>query len=219
VDMSLMEVTAAFNVLNNKGVYVEPYAIEKVLGRHGELLYKHRPNKEKVLKRSVRDTMVELMRGVIKYGTGRAAAIDHPAAGKTGTSDDYRDAWFIGFTPEVTTGVWLGNDNNSPMVGITGGTLPANIWQAYMSRLLTETGRGDFELAEAYPLEKQDFFSYNVDNPSEPTPLWNQKLVGFKKRFREWFHRTPERENTSQTRSDSQFRGMHEWEIIKRGGR
>ncbi|HEX3036134.1 MAG TPA: penicillin-binding transpeptidase domain-containing protein [Thermodesulfobacteriota bacterium] len=127
VEMSLKEITAAFNVLNNKGIYIEPYAIERIVGRHGELLYEHLPYKKWVLTRSARDTMVELMQGVVRYGTGRAAFINHPSAGKTDTSDDHRDAWFIGFTPQVTTGVWIGNDDNSLMVGITGGTLPANI--------------------------------------------------------------------------------------------
>lgn len=216
MDASLKEMTAAFNVLNNKGTYVEPYAIEKIVGRNGHLLYEHRSDKKKVLERSVRDTMVELMQGVIRYGTGRAAVIDRPAAGKTGTSDNYQDAWFIGFTPEATTGVWVGNDDNSTMVDITGGTLPANIWQAYMSKLLAGIGKGDFELAEAYPLRERDFLSLSTGNlnPGEPA-FRDRKEFSLKKLLRGWFHRAPEQGYTPEVNSDSQFRGMHEWGIIK----
>jgi penicillin-binding protein 1A len=213
---SLKEMTVAFNILNNKGMYVEPYAIEKIIGRNGDLLYEHQAEKKKVLERSVRDTMVELMQGVIRYGTGKAAAIDRPAAGKTGTSDNYQDAWFIGFTPEVTTGVWVGNDDNSTMVDITGGTLPASIWQAYMSKLLVGIGKGEFELAEAYPLHERDFLSlskYNL-NPGEAAS-WGRKVFGLKKLLGGWFHRAPEHGYTPEVNSDSQFRGMHEWGIIK----
>ncbi len=69
---------------------------------------------------------------VIAYGTGKAAKLDRPAAGKTGTSQDYRNAWFIGFTADLVTGVWFGNDDNSPMKRVTGGMLPAHTWHEFM---------------------------------------------------------------------------------------
>jgi penicillin-binding protein 1A len=74
-----------------------------------------------------------MMMEVIAYGTGKAARLDRPAAGKTGTSQDYRNAWFIGFTADLVTGVWFGNDDNSPMKKVTGGMLPAHTWHEFMA--------------------------------------------------------------------------------------
>lgn len=178
-DVTLLEMTGAFNVFRNQGVYKEPYAIEKITDRKGQVLYQVRPDERTVLERVPRDTMVGLMQGVIRFGTAKAAAFGRDAAGKTGTSDDYRDAWFIGYTPEVTTGVWVGNDDNSKMPGVTGGSIPARIWRAYMSRLLSGMPKHVFDLAHALPVEEKDFFVYNLDNlsasegeapPSEETP-------------------------------------------------
>ena len=77
-----------------------------------------------------------MLKGVIDHGTGKAAKLARPAAGKTGTSQDFRDAWFIGFTNELVTGVWLGNDNSSPTKRVTGGSLPAILWRRYMTDAL-----------------------------------------------------------------------------------
>ena len=76
--------------------------------------------------------MNEMLAGVIGHGTGKSAALPRPAAGKTGTTQDYRDAWFIGFTADLVAGVWFGNDDNSPMNKVTGGSLPAAAWRAFM---------------------------------------------------------------------------------------
>jgi penicillin-binding protein 1A len=91
--------------------------------------------------------MIDLMSGVIQssYGTGRGARLDRPAAGKTGTGQDFRDASFVGFTAELVTGVWVGNDDNSPMKKVTGGGLPAQLWHAFMAEAL------DGEPARALP--------------------------------------------------------------------
>ncbi len=87
---------------------------------------------------------------MIAKGTGRAAALDRPAAGKTGTSQDYRDAWFLGFTADYVAGVWFGNDDGDPMNHITGGTLPARLWKIIM----TEAHQG----VEVHPLPGQPSF-------------------------------------------------------------
>jgi penicillin-binding protein 1A len=73
---------------------------------------------------------------VVTEGTGRAAQIGRPAAGKTGTSQDFRDAWFVGFTAELVTGVWFGNDDGAPMRAVSGGRLPASLWHEYMATVL-----------------------------------------------------------------------------------
>ena len=93
-------------------------------------------------------TMTTIMKTVITNGTGRAADIGKPAAGKTGTTDDSKDAYFIGFTPDVAAGVWVGNDDNSQMGGITGGTIPAKIWHDVMLVATEPYGKSDFEYPE-----------------------------------------------------------------------
>ena len=95
-----------------------------------------------------RDELVQLLEGVVRNGTGRRAALDGFAAGKTGTSQNSRDAWFIGFTDRLVAGVWVGNDDDSPMKGVTGGDLPARIWQAFMSEA---TGLAPADLGPADP--------------------------------------------------------------------
>ena len=76
--------------------------------------------------------LARMMAGVIDYGTGKSAKLDRPAAAKSGTTQEYRDAWFVGFTADLVAGVWLGNDNNDAMKRVTGGTLPAKVWQGFM---------------------------------------------------------------------------------------
>ena len=76
--------------------------------------------------------MNQMLSAVIGHGTGKSAALPRPAAGKTGTTQEYRDAWFIGYTADLVAGVWLGNDDNAPMNKVTGGSLPAQTWQRFM---------------------------------------------------------------------------------------
>ena len=78
-----------------------------------------------------------MLREVVRTGTGRGARIEREAAGKTGTSQDFRDAWFIGFTDDLVAGVWLGNDDTRPMKQVTGGGLPAQLWRRFMSQAIS----------------------------------------------------------------------------------
>ena len=77
--------------------------------------------------------MTDMLAAVVSEGTGRGAALTRPAAGKTGTSQDFRDAWFVGYTAQFTAGVWMGNDEGRPMKGVTGGGLPARLWRDIMA--------------------------------------------------------------------------------------
>ena len=112
-------------------------------------MYEARKTKtSKVLNINTAATMTAIMQTVIKSGTGRAANIGKPAAGKTGTTDDCKDAYFIGFTPDVVTGVWVGNDDNSRMGELTGGTVPAKIWKDVMLVATEPYGNSEFEYPE-----------------------------------------------------------------------
>jgi membrane peptidoglycan carboxypeptidase len=97
--------------------------------------------------------MIELLRGVIEHGTGHGAALNGFAAGKTGTSQDYRDAWFIGFTDTLIVGVWLGNDDNAPMRRVVGGSVPATIWKQFMTQATPLVGAEGTQIATAQPAE------------------------------------------------------------------
>ena len=144
--VKLFEMTRAYGVFANGGFKVEPYAIERVESSRGTVLYEAKKARtSKVLNINTAATMTAIMKTVITNGTGRAANIGKPAAGKTGTTDDSKDAYFIGFTPDVVTGVWVGNDDNSKMGGITGGTVPALIWKDVMTVATEQYGNADFE--------------------------------------------------------------------------
>ncbi len=147
--VKLYEMTRAFGVFANGGFKVEPYAIERVESSRGTVLYEAKKARtSKVLNINTAATMTAIMKTVITNGTGRAANIGKPAAGKTGTTDDSKDAYFMGFTPDVVTGVWVGNDDNSKMGGITGGTIPALIWKDVMTVATEPYGNTDFEYPE-----------------------------------------------------------------------
>jgi membrane peptidoglycan carboxypeptidase len=90
--------------------------------------------------------MTDILKGVIVRGTGRGADLGRPLAGKTGTTDDYRNAWFIGYTPEMVTGVWVGNDDNTPTEKVVGATVPTRIWRAFMETALAAVPATDWEV-------------------------------------------------------------------------
>ncbi len=129
-----MELTSAYADLASDGRGVTPYAIKEITSRQGQTLFRHTEvTAPEVVSSSAVRTLTDMMQEVVRTGTGKRAALgDREVAGKTGTSSDYRDAWFMGFTADYTTGVWIGNDDNSPMHKITGGSLPAALWHDYM---------------------------------------------------------------------------------------
>ncbi|MDR7516267.1 MAG: PBP1A family penicillin-binding protein [Armatimonadota bacterium] len=131
-EVTPLELTSAYGVLAALGVRAEPLAILRVEDRLGRVLEEHAPRRELVVPPEYAYVMTDILKGVILRGTGRGAALGRPLAGKTGTTDDYRNAWFIGYTPYLVTSVWVGNDDNSPMVKVVGATVPARIWRAFM---------------------------------------------------------------------------------------
>ena len=130
----LYEITRAYGAFANGGYVVEPYAIESVETSRGKVVYRAPGVKAShQLSYNTAAVMTAMLKNVIKGGTGAAANIGKPAAGKTGTTDDYKDASFIGYTPNIVTGVWVGNDDNTTnSKAIQGGTVPALIWRDIM---------------------------------------------------------------------------------------
>jgi penicillin-binding protein 1A len=132
----LVDLTAAFASVANHGRMVIPYAVQRVQDSSGTETLRRVPPKASEIRQFIAPRHADLMRqmlvGVIQRGTGRAADPGSWAAGKTGTTTASRDAWFIGFTEQYAAGVWLGNSDNKPMLGVSGGGLPAQIWRAVM---------------------------------------------------------------------------------------
>lgn len=145
-----LDMVAAYSTINNGGMYYEPSAVSRIEDAEGNVIYENKREGVQVLDEQTSDTMISMLRGVVTDGTGKGAAIGaQPVAGKTGTGEDYKDAWFSGFAPGVTTTVWMGNQDNSPMDGITGGSLPASIWSGFMAGLFKERPVQEFDLQQA----------------------------------------------------------------------
>jgi penicillin-binding protein 1A len=184
-EVSLLELTAAFAHLPAGGASVTPYGIVAIEKEDGEILYRRQPPAGGiVLSGHVVGRMNELLLGVVSSGTGRGAAIGRPAAGKTGTTSDYRDAWFMGYTPDLACGVWVGNDDNSPMKKVTGGGLPARIWRGFMREALANTpahGIPTGGLAPPLPWQTDRSLSTPLSGPRrdvELGPSFWDKLFG-----------------------------------------
>ncbi len=141
-EATLVEITSAYSAFPNQGVRMEPYSIVSVADREGNVLEEHRPQPKEAMRADTAFVMTNLLRGVVQRGTGAAAAsLDWPLAGKTGTMDDYTDAWFVGFDPNITVGVWVGYDEKKPLGnGETGGATALPIWIDFMRAYIEEQG-------------------------------------------------------------------------------
>ncbi len=131
----MMEMVTAYATLGRGGVAVEPFAIVSIKDSKGTILYEQSKERtaRQVVARGYVYQITGMMQSVVQYGTGMAAQGPYMAAGKTGTSQDFRDAWFIGFTNSYAAAVWVGNDDNSPMKRVTGGMVPAPVWREIMT--------------------------------------------------------------------------------------
>ncbi len=139
-EVTLLELTGAYAALANRGFATWPYGIAEIRDAAGGILYRRAgAGAGRVIGPGVLGPLQTMLAGVMARGTGRAARIGRPAAGKTGTSQGSRDAWFIGFTAELVAGVWVGNDDETPMKRVTGGGLPARIWRGFMRDALKGT--------------------------------------------------------------------------------
>jgi penicillin-binding protein 1A len=168
-EVTPIELTTAYASFASGGMAVSPYFVTEVDGPGGAVLYKRKPAEpQRIIAEHVDKDLVAMLYGVVTSGTGRGAAIPgHEAAGKTGTTQDYRDAWFVGFTTDYVTSVWVGNDDSSPMKGVTGGSLPAQIWHEVM--VTAERGMKSTPLDKSSPqapVDNTGFF--DTSTPTEP---------------------------------------------------
>jgi len=134
-DVTPLDLTSAYAAFANNGVGIIPYSISRIRTSAGKILYmREGSGLGRVVAAPQEAAMSAMLHETVLTGTGRNAALEgHPTAGKTGTSQDYRDAWFVGFTADLVCGVWIGNDNNRPMNKATGGGLPARIFKSFMT--------------------------------------------------------------------------------------
>lgn len=183
-EATLLEATSAYTVFPNHGVRVPPVLVQSVTDRDGTPLEEARPVPEDVIRADAAFVMTHLLRGVIERGTARAAAgIDWPLAGKTGTVNDYTDAWFIGFDPDITVGVWVGHDEKKPIGrGETGATVALPIWKAFIEAYLETRADREapprFEPPATIAFETVDLRTGQPVTPGTPGALDEAFLTG-----------------------------------------
>ncbi|MCF4167436.1 PBP1A family penicillin-binding protein [Zavarzinia compransoris] len=161
-EVTPLELTAAYAALANGGRAVEAFGIRRVLAADGDVIFaREGAGAKPALNATVVGRMNRMLAAVIDGGTGHEAAFGRPAGGKTGTSQDYRNAWFVGLTGDLVAGVWVGNDDNSPMVKVTGGGLPARVWKNFMAAAFD--GKAVAPLPMAPTTEDRDLLDRLVD--------------------------------------------------------
>lgn len=170
-DVRLIDMTRAFAAVADKGIAVTPYGIVKVTTGSGDVLYQHAVDASRVLVAPyVAQQMTDLLQTAVATGTGRAAQIGRPVAGKTGTTSSNKDGWFLGFSSGITTGVWMGRDDARPIPGLQGGRAPARAFAAFMKVAVASRPAENFDTEVTLPewqLEPDDEAYYGApDNGS-----------------------------------------------------
>ncbi len=144
-EVTPLEMASAYATIANMGIHNEPMAIIKIEDFNGKILEQNRPISRQAFSKEVCYTMIKLMEGVIIRGTATNAALGRPSAGKTGTTNDFTDAWFVGFTPDLVCAVYIGNDDRKPIGNrLTGGVVAAPVWRDFMVSALKDTPVSDF---------------------------------------------------------------------------
>jgi penicillin-binding protein 1A len=171
-EVNLLELVSAYAPFSNGGIGVLAYGISEIRDSEGRAVYRRAGSGPgPVVAPELVGMMTDMLTGVVGHGTGKAAALPRPVAGKTGTTQEYRDAWFIGYTADLIAGVWLGNDDNTPMNRVTGGSLPALAWRNFM--LAATSGVPAKPLPSAPPSEESsldELFGW-LASPTSDSPL------------------------------------------------
>jgi penicillin-binding protein 1A len=180
-EVTLLEMTGAYAALSNGGYSAPVHLIKRVKTLDGKVLYENKyEGSKRVLRPEIAGMMNQMMTRTLTEGTATKAQFGVPAAGKTGTSQSFRDAWFIGYTASLTTGVWFGNDDNSPTNKVTGGSLPALAWKEFM--IAAHSGVAAAQLpgmnagaGKAGPATVEDIIAAPapklVEKPRQPAPM------------------------------------------------
>jgi len=174
-EVNPLEMASAFGTLANNGTYNAPICVTRVTDAEGNVIFENNPKGKRVVREDVAAVVNSILQDAVRYGTGRAARIDRPQAGKTGTTDDYADAWFCGYTPDLSAAVWVGYPEGRISMrsvhGITvyGGTFPAQIWREFMELALADVPASDFPEAEfgGEDEEESEWVSVTVCTESE----------------------------------------------------
>jgi penicillin-binding protein 1A len=152
VDLTPMEMAGAYATFANYGWHSDPTFIVQVTDSSGNILLDNTPKPQLVLDPWAAASLTDVLQGVVARGTGTRAQIGRPAAGKTGTTDSQRDVWFVGYVPQLSTAVWVGNDDYSPMgSGATGGTYAAPVWKDFMQQALVNVPVQGFRRPSEFP--------------------------------------------------------------------
>jgi penicillin-binding protein 1A len=173
-EVTLLDLTGAYAAVRAGAAPVEPWAIASVsLPNEQRAIPIGGPHVPQHSLGQYQNELIQLLRGVVEHGTGRAAALPGFAAGKTGTSQDYRDAWFVGFNDSLVVGVWVGNDDHSPMQRVVGGALPAMIWKGFMEQANPTASTN--VIVHQNPNQTQPVADQQARAPNE---LFNQNTAG-----------------------------------------
>lgn len=170
----MIQMVTAYATLGRGGMAVEPFAIVRIKDKQGKILFEqpsHRDGRQVVQKGLVYQ-LNGMMQSVVQFGTGQAAQGPYTAAGKTGTSQEFRDAWFIGFTNQYAGAVWVGNDDNSPMKRVTGGMIPASVWRDIMTIASSKPAKSYYSIGNVEnDFSFQDLLGRLVGDGSVSDPL------------------------------------------------
>jgi penicillin-binding protein 1A len=171
--VTLIDLTSAYAVFPNQGKRIKPYGVMEVRDRKGKLIWRIRPNKSTPISREGAAIITNMLQGVVQEGTGRKARIiKHPIAGKTGTTDGFKDALFIGFSPSIATGVWVGQDISMTLgKGETGAKAALPIWIAYMTEALAKRPYTYFDIPDDVVRLYMDPLTGKLDHKSSPNTV------------------------------------------------
>ena len=161
-----LELASAYGVFATGGVHTKSTPIIKVVNRDGKVLEENlTPSSKDVVNAASAYIVTDMMKDVVTHGTGTRANIGRPAAGKTGTTDNNRDAWFVGFTPDLVASVWVGMDSSGYLSGVTGGTLPASIWRDFMKVAVRNMPASDFTRPRGVDMDKETLKATDSGDP------------------------------------------------------
>jgi penicillin-binding protein 1A len=172
----MMEMVTAYATIGRGGVAVDPFAVVQITNQDGVILYEQPAERSarQVVQRGYVYQLTGMMQSVVQYGTGQAAQGPYMAAGKTGTSQEFRDAWFIGFTNSYAGAVWVGNDDNSPMKRVTGGMIPAPVWRDIMTAASKKPAKSYYNITDvSSDFNFNDLLGRLLGSEEEQNPMKN----------------------------------------------